>query len=507
MLAVLNRCSRATRTTEQMPGLASDTLVNHSVYTCAVAMPRTLLLTTGTSIANGTAALRGYQARATAWDDDTADLRQQIRERLGTFDLTSESGRVPASAELNILHRLPVNPDDEVVLFSTDTAEGRCCSDELRRVIENDLGVEKVTVERVEGLQVRDPQTLKSTGLINLSRILIGYLDDPQRQYTGGCVLCPNGGFKGVVPFMAVLGMIFRTPVVYVFEFAETVISLPPLPIGFAADLFDRAFPAMNWASEEEVFDVNEFYRRIPGFNPDEEGPLFDSFLEITPDADRARLGSLSPLASVLAERESGGATVRLSETALRDLANLSPAERREVEPYLTKLKSALWRSQHRGTTKTTSDLEFYPRGHTTWRFGGFTDSGVFHLCWFAQHNTYERLIPQRDRQKVAFPVDGFMDYTPADESKNQSEVVDPYHSLTWFDLREEVEELIARNQLLVTKETVALDNAGRMQKLLHESRRTIDALTIANRDLQDRLQQLEQQQEPDDSGAAVPLE
>jgi len=507
MLAVLNRCSRASRTTEQMTKLASDTLVNQVIYTCPVAMPRTLLLTAGTSIANGTAALRSYQARASAWDAAAAELQQQIRERLQTFDLTSESGRVRASAELNILHRLPVNADDEVVLFTTDTADGRCCAEELRRVIESDLGVVKVKVERVQGLQVRDATMLRSTGLANLSRLLISYLDDPQRQYSGGCVLCPNGGFKGVVPFMAVLGMIFRAPVVYVFEFAETVISLPPLPIGFAADLFDRAFPAMNWASEEVVFDVNEFYRRIPGFNPN-EAPLFDSFLEITPDADGNRLASLTPLASVLAEREQGGAPLRLSETALRDLTNLSSAERREVEPYLFKLKSALWRSQHRGITKKTSNLEFYPRGNTTtWRFGGFTDSGVFHLCWFAQHNTYDRLIPQRDRQRGAFPVDGFTDYTPVDESNIQSDVGDPYHSLTWFDLRAEIEELNARNELLATKETVAVQNTNRMQKLLHESRRTIDELTSAKRALQDRLQQLEQQQESDDSSASVPME
>lgn len=470
-------------------------------------MPRTLLLTAGTSIANGTAALRSYQAQASAWDDDTAELQKQIRERLQRFDLTSASGRVGASAELNILHRLPVNADDEVVLFTTDTADGRCCAEELKRVVETDLGVEVAKVERVPGLQVRDAKTLRNTGLTNLSRLLISYLDDPQRQYSGGCVLCPNGGFKGVVPFMTVLGMIFRAPVVYVFEFSEAVISLPPLPIGFAADLFDRAFPAMHWAYQEEVFDVNEFYRRIPGFNP-EEARLFDSFLEITPDSDGSRLGSLTPLASVLAERELGVAPLLLSETALRDLTSLSPAERREVEPYLSKLRSALWRSQHRGATKKTSNLEFYPKGHTTtWRFGGFTESGVFHLCWFAQHSTYDRLIPQRDRQRGAFPLDEFKDYTPADESNSQPVVCDPYHSFSWLDLRSEIDELIARNEQLLTKETVAVQNATRMQKLLHESRRTIDELASAKRTLQDRLQQLEQQQESDDSSASLPME
>lgn len=378
-------------------------------------MPRTLLLTTGTSIANGTAALREFLARPSSWEEDISALRQQIRERLRGFDLATGDGRVRASAELNILHRLPVNPDDEVVLFTTDTADGRCCAEELKRVIEGELGVRKVTLERVEGLQVRDPEKLKSTGLINLSRMLIGYLDDPQRQYTGGCVLCPNGGFKGVVPYMAVLGMIFRAPVMYVFEFAETVISLPPLPIGFATDLFDRALPALEWARNEGVFDVSEFHRRVPGFTQD-DAPLLNSFLEITPEVDGSRLGSLSPLLAALTKREADSPSLRISELARHDLEGLAANDRREVEHHLGKLKTALWRSQHRDT-KSNSDLEFYPRGHNPWRFAGFTEAGTFHLCWFAQHDTYMRLIPQPGRQRRAFMTDQFTDYVPPEES------------------------------------------------------------------------------------------
>jgi putative CRISPR-associated protein (TIGR02619 family) len=471
-------------------------------------MHRTLLLTTGTSIANGTTALRSYQARASTWEEDTGDLRQQIRERLAAFDLSSESGLVSASAELNILHRLPVNPDEEVVLFSTDTAEGRCCTEELRHVIENDLGVARVKVERVEGLQVRDPQALKSNGLINLSRLLIGYLNDPQRQYAGGCVLCPNGGFKGVVPFMAVLGMIFRAPVVYVFEYAETVISLPPLPIELANDLFERALPALDWARNEVVFAVDEFHRRIPGFTQDDV-LLMNSFLEITADGDGGRLGSLSPLIAALTRQEAAGTSLRISEFARRDLEGLDANERREVEHHLAKLKSALWRSQH-GSLKSNNamvDLEYYPRGHNPWRFAGYTEAGIFHLCWFAQHDSYKRLMAQPARQRHAFPPDQFTDYVPQAGSSPEADRADPYTSRTWYDLRQEIEDLKEQHAALASKESVALGNANRMQKQLHESRRTIDQLNIANRALLERLQQLEQPQGADASGASVPLE
>lgn len=454
-------------------------------------MPRTLLLTTGTSIANRTESLLAYQRRATTWDEEADNLREQIRERLKGFDLASEAGRVGASAELNILHRLPVRPEDEVVLFSTDTAEGRVCTEELARVIGSELGVARVVIERVQGLQVRDAETLRHSGLTNLSRQLIRYLDDPQRRYGGGCVLCPNGGFKGVVPFLTVLGMVYRAPVVYVFEFAETVISLPPLPIGFATDLLDRALPALDWANRTGVFDINEFQRRIPGFIP-EEGPLFDSFLEITPDSGDGRLGSLSPLASVFIEREAGESPLRISTRARRDLEKLSARDRRDVESYIAKVQSPLWRSLNI-ETKQESDLEFYLRGQTPWRIAGFSQAGSFHLCWFAQHNDYIRLMGRKDRQRCAFPTEEFSDYSLQLEPDSPQEPSDPYRQKTWFDLRTEIDTLKAENQQLASRVRVANQNADRLQALHYEARRSIDTLTNANRELRERLQSLEE--------------
>lgn len=56
---------------------------------------------------------------------------------------------------------------------------------------------------------------------------------------------------QGLVPFYAILGMLFRAPVVYVFEGAECLIRLPPLPVGFAGEIFDRAMLALDWARQQ----------------------------------------------------------------------------------------------------------------------------------------------------------------------------------------------------------------------------------------------------------------
>ena len=408
-------------------------------------MARTVLCTAGTSIARGCTALDGYQRRLSDWDEPAVELRTQIQRRLANLDLNAPKDRADASAELNALHRLKIAPDDEVVLFVTDTADGHCCAEAVRDVLTGrsfGLDLQNVVIERIPGLQVRDAHLLRTDGLVNLTRRLIGYLDDPQRRFSGGCLLCPNGGFKGVVPFVTLLGMIYRAPVVYVFEFAEELIRLPPLPLGFSTDLFERALPALRWARSEGVFDPEAFYRRISRCET-EERILFDSFLELAQDGDREALASLSPLAEVLTQREGGPeASLMLSTRARADIDRLSGPALTIVQGHLRKLGSPLWRSQHRAT-KYNSDLDFYPTGHNPWRFAGFETDGIFHLCWFAQHDEYDRQIPLVDRQRAAFPGAEFVRYViPA--VPYAAPEVDLDADLNWLDLRSQRDAAMA---------------------------------------------------------------
>jgi putative CRISPR-associated protein (TIGR02619 family) len=126
-----------------------------------------------------------------------------MTELLCRLDLGAEAGWVRASAELNALYRISVQPGEGVVRFVADTADGRCCAEAVKEVLNVHFGATKVTVERVGGLQVRDPQLLRSAGLINLTRRLIHFLDIRTVVGGGGCVLNTNGGFKGLVPFFA----------------------------------------------------------------------------------------------------------------------------------------------------------------------------------------------------------------------------------------------------------------------------------------------------------------
>ncbi len=99
-------------------------------------MSHTILGTTGTPIAQGCGALRGLLGKPRPWDASAEGLREQIRARLAGMDLSAPEGRAArASAEINSLHRLGVDPADTVVLLVTDTADGRACAEAVGGVL------------------------------------------------------------------------------------------------------------------------------------------------------------------------------------------------------------------------------------------------------------------------------------------------------------------------------------------------------------------------------------
>ncbi len=368
----------------------------------------TILCTIGTSIANGCPELARFQKQGSAWAYDNQQLAGEITGRLQRFDLSAAAGRIAASAELNSLHRLKLREGDEVVLLATDTADGHACGDALALVLKKHWPGVHVILERVEGLQVRDAERLRKTGLVRLMQVVLRYVEDPQRQYGGGLVINPTGGFKGVVPFLTVIGMIFRVPTVYVFEFSDTLIHLPPLPINFDLHLFQRARPALAELRRQEVMPESHFYRLIRGFSP-EERPLFQSLLE----TDEANNATLSPLALTLAELEAApGSSVWLSPQAGEKLATAHGEERKRLEAILTRFSNPLWRNLQ-AHPFNNCELSVFGNSRLMFRLAAIFRDGRAHVCrLYNQHDEYERgLAGLKLRDFPSF--DNFQEWTP----------------------------------------------------------------------------------------------
>lgn len=371
---------------------------------------RTILCTVGTSIAGGCPELGRFQKQGSVWADDTVRLQSEITERLRRFDLTTANGRVTASAELNSLHRYGLLEGDEVILLATDTADGRACAHTLSRVIEETWLGSRTKIERIEGLQVRDAERLRRTGLTRLLQTVLTYVEDPQRQYGGGLVLNPTGGFKGIVPFLTTVGMIFHVPTFYVFEFSDALIRLPPLPISFDLELFLRARPAVASLQKEGVMPEERFYKLIPGFEEGER-PYFQSLLEV--DGSDA---TLSPLALTLAEmQESERKAVWLSPQAQEKMESLQGTNRKRLEDVLTRFANPLWRVGQ-SHSFPSCELPVFGGKKLPFRMAAVFRGGRAYLCRLyrvEEHDTYEAEFAKL-RLRDYETLDNFIEWKPS---------------------------------------------------------------------------------------------
>ena len=202
--------------------------------------------------------------------------------------------------------------------------------------------------------------------------------------------LNPTGGFKGVVPFITVLGMLFQIKTVYVFEFSKTLIKLPPLPVSFDLQLYHRATPAIQKLAQDGVIALEEFFKHITGYRPHERD-LFASFLEI--DSAHA---TLSPLALVSVQLDEAGAkNVYLSQEVDILAANPAAWDRSSSNAFFTGLLSRFGRAVNRHSFHGT-DLEVYKPGNVAERIVTFTENGRVHVCCiYLSHDEYERDLPK----------------------------------------------------------------------------------------------------------------
>ncbi len=370
---------------------------------------KTVICTTGTSIARNCGSLKAYQQRATSWDDPTPDLDKEIAARLSGMDLTKEADRVEVSAEVHSLHRLGLSSGDRVVLLATDTADGRVCAQAIARAIRIAFGLdeEQIALHRIEGLQVRDAVRLRDVGLVRFTDAVISCVENPQYRHGSELILNPTGGFKGVVPFLAVIGMIFRLKTVYVFESSSALIVLPPLPLTFDLHLYERAAAALQHIYKNSYVNEAEFFSRIADYQPHERD-LFMGFVE----SAEGQMMTLSPLAFVLVRiGEEGCRELYLSKSARNALESSQGLKRLALERLLLRLADPVWRSVHIHSV-TGTDLEVYKPGSTAERAFCVTRGDRVNVCeLIPDHDDYERMLQACHR--ADYNLERFEPWTP----------------------------------------------------------------------------------------------
>lgn len=286
-------------------------------------------------------------------------------------------------------------------------------------------------------------------------------------------ILKPTGGYKGVLPFLTVLGMLYGKPSVYIFEHAEQLISLPPLPVTFDIDIYTRVVPALKRIDEQTAISEQEYYSYIINYT-EAEKPLFSSFIEPIDN----NMVTISPLAEVLLSIENCNETPMVNQAIIDDLRQDKTQPALALKRLIKNSVNPLWRKQHSEKWHQT-DLIVIKQNATAERLAGFIKDNTFYVAYaFRTHESYELELPKYDEQSARK-----LNY----QQWNITENVGQAQSTDYSELVKERDFLLLENQQLKGNEVI-----------LEEQIENLDILILEERELtentQKELQRIKQQ-------------
>jgi putative CRISPR-associated protein (TIGR02619 family) len=167
---------------------------------------------------------------------DKSSLGPERAAIFGSFSRLplEEASTKALSAELHSLFRLGLSSKDRVIFYHSQTPLGVGCAGALCDYLNDKLPGVAVESRQIEGLQVDDAKRFREQGVVNFFKAVNEDLD---RYGSQSCVLNPTGGFKALVPYTALLGMLRQVPVRYIFEQSKEVLDLPAFPLDFPTAL------------------------------------------------------------------------------------------------------------------------------------------------------------------------------------------------------------------------------------------------------------------------------
>lgn len=200
--------------------------------------------------------------------DDIDSIRYRTVEALSILDMNRNISET--SAEIKSLVKMGLEKNDKVILLSTDTIDGKLSAEIVKRYLsQNSLCDERsISIEVVDGLQAKDGQRFRKIGLINLFNLLTRFEHD-------NVVFNPTGGFKSVVPYLSLMGMLFNKPVQYIHEDSNDVISLINIPLLIDEDIIFRVEDKLRRIENESSISKEEWMEGLDYYDR-----RFDSLIE-----------------------------------------------------------------------------------------------------------------------------------------------------------------------------------------------------------------------------------
>lgn len=389
-------------------------------------MPICVISTTGTSVfSNASKPIqeewksfrqhKGVDLKAILGDSDFEGYALYLRtiEYLRGEARTEHSKETirDASAELKSLSSIiadPVTRSDELHFLATATPDGALAARVMGDFTREFFGVENVYVHLIEGLQVVDGKKFLRDGIRNL---IAKVYDILQRAPAGtyARVINPTSGFKGVVPYLTLIGMIEQgVQLSYIYERAEELITLERIPLQFDFDVLKEAYPALQECIED--FVTEQRLKELLALAPDEElynhqaWSLFDHLVE-----DDVIYFSINGLGLIVLEhlRLLDRVKIYLSRQAADRYDGLDNTQRKKFEGYFNRMKESGWvtSKRHDDYQNPGNAIAIKPGNVDERLFIYIQDDGSILIAELAFHRpdgSYDR-IPQRQKDYDTF--------------------------------------------------------------------------------------------------------
>ena len=125
----------------------------------------------------------------------------------------------------------------------------------------------QVVTETVSGLQVDDAEQFRRVGVVECTKRCLREIGDYQFSASGedsNVVLNPTGGFKALVPYTVLIGMLKNVPCRDIFEQATTRLELPPLPVEFSRSRFEAFQPLFERIERDSSVSPADWNADVP---------------------------------------------------------------------------------------------------------------------------------------------------------------------------------------------------------------------------------------------------
>lgn len=228
--------------------------VSHRMF-----MPKTIICSVGTSASKK---LGIHPKQLEAWVREQLSIESASKTMFDSFcnfEPSDDNLISQLSAEIHSLVRIGIDKSDRVLLFSSETLDGHCCALAVEKYLQRYWGGIEVKTEQILGLQVTNAEKFRNQGVVEFVKKATQAIDD-----YGSVILNPTGGYKALVPYMVLIGMIKGVECKYIFEQSTSLLELPPLPVEFNRSQFEAYKDIFETIDRDSVISQHDWENRVP---------------------------------------------------------------------------------------------------------------------------------------------------------------------------------------------------------------------------------------------------